>query len=68
LPPEKLRFIEGFRSMRITIRELQGRDGEYFAYVNYRSGKATHFVHFNDTVWGTFILHNFIQMLKGHFK
>jgi hypothetical protein len=54
--------------MTVTIRELQGRDGEYFAYVKSLCGKATYFVHFNDNVWGAVILHNFIEMLKGYFK
>ncbi len=54
--------------MTVTIRKLENRDHEYFAYTKSLCGKATYFVHFYDDVWGAIILHNFIDMLQSFFQ
>jgi hypothetical protein len=54
--------------MTVTIRKLQGTQHEYIAYTKSLCGKATYFVHFEDTIWGAVTLHNFIEMLKMFFQ
>ena len=54
--------------MTVTIRKLDNKEHEYFAYAKSLCGKATYFVHFHDDVWGAIILHNFIEMLQTFFK
>lgn len=54
--------------MIVTIRELQGTKHEYIAYTKSLCGKATYFVHFEDSIWGAVTLYNFIEMLKMFFQ
>lgn len=58
----------GVWNMTITIRKLEYRDHEYFAYTKSLCGKATYFVYFTDDVWGAVILHNFVEMLRSFFQ
>jgi len=54
--------------MIVTVRKLQDTRHEYIAYTKSLCGKATYFVHFEDTIWGAVTLHNFIEMLKLFFQ
>ena len=54
--------------MTVSIRKLEHRDHEYFAYTKSLCGKATYFVYFHDDIWGAIILHNFIEMLRSFFQ
>ena len=54
--------------MRIIIRKLQNMEHRYFAYLRGMSGKATYLLYFEDNIYGAVSLHNFIEMLKNHFK
>jgi hypothetical protein len=54
--------------MTVTIRKLDNRDHEYFAYTKSLCGKATYFVYFHDDIWGAVVLHNFIEMLRSFFQ
>jgi len=54
--------------MIVTIRELQGTKHEYIAYTKSLCGRATYFVHFEDSIWGAVTLYNFIEMLKMFFQ
>jgi len=54
--------------MTVTIRKLDNKDHEYFAYAKSLCGKATYFVHFHDDIWGAIILYNFVEMLRSFFK
>jgi len=54
--------------MTVTIRKLDNKEHEYFAYVKSLCGKATYFVYFHDDIWGAITLHNFIEMLQTFFK
>jgi hypothetical protein len=54
--------------MTVTIRKLDNKEHEYFAYTKSLCGKATYFVYFHDDIWGAVILHNFIEMLRSFFK
>lgn len=54
--------------MIVTVRKLQNTPHDYVAYTKSLCGKATYFVHFQDSIWGAVTLHNFIEMLKMFFQ
>jgi hypothetical protein len=54
--------------MIVTIRGLENNKHEYIAYTKSLCGKATYFVHFEDSIWGAVTLYNFIEMLKMFFQ
>jgi len=54
--------------MTVMIRKVEGTARGYLAYVKSLCGKATYFLHFQDTIWGAVTLHMFIEMLRSFFK
>lgn len=54
--------------MKITIRKLEDRAHEYFAYLKGLSGRAVYLLYFNDDIYGAITLNHFIEMLKKYFK
>ncbi len=54
--------------MTVIIRKLDKTEHEYLAYAKSFCGKATYIVYFEDTIWGTVTLHNFIEMLRTYFQ
>jgi hypothetical protein len=54
--------------MTVTIRKLDNKEHEYFAYAKSLCGKATYFVYFTDDIWGAVILYNFVEMLQSFFQ
>jgi hypothetical protein len=54
--------------MTVMIRKVEGTARGYLAYVKSLCGKATYFLHFQDTIWGAVTLHMFIDMLRSFFK
>jgi len=54
--------------MTVTIRKLDTKEHEYFAYAKSLCGHGTYFVHFSDDIWGAVVLHTFIEMLRSFFK
>jgi hypothetical protein len=54
--------------MTVTIRKLDHKEHEYFAYVKSLCGHGTYFLYFTDNVWGAVVLHTFIDMLRTFFK
>ena len=53
--------------MTVVIRKLHEKQHEYFAYTKSLCGKATHFIYFEDNIWGAVNLWNFIEMLRSFF-
>ncbi len=53
--------------MTVTIRELEGSPGEYFASSKSLCGKATYFAYFHDDILGAVALLNFVEMLRRQF-
>ena len=53
--------------MTVTIRELEGSEGEYFAYTKSVCGKATYLAYFRDDIFGAVVLVNFVEMLRAQF-
>lgn len=54
--------------MTVMIRKVEDTPHGYLAYVKSLCGKATYFLHFQDTIWGAVTLHMFIEMLRSFFK
>jgi hypothetical protein len=54
--------------MTITIRKLDNKEHEYFAYAKSLCGHGTYFLYFTDDVWGAVVLHTFIEMLRSFFN
>ena len=54
--------------MTVMIKKVEGLSRGYLAYVKSLCGKATYFLHFQDTIWGAVSLHTFIEMLRSFFK
>lgn len=54
--------------MTVKIRKVKDAPRGYLAYVKSLCGKATFFLHFQDTIWGAVTLHMFIDMLRSFFK
>lgn len=54
--------------MTVMIRKVEGTTRGYLAYVKSLCGKATYFLHFQDTIWGAVTLHMFIDMLRSFFR
>lgn len=54
--------------MKVIVRKLENIENTYFAYLKGTSGKGTYLLYFEDNIYGAICLHNFIEMLKTHFK
>jgi hypothetical protein len=54
--------------MKVIVRKLENIENTYFAYLKGMSGKGTYLLYFEDNIYGAICLHNFIEMLKNHFK
>ena len=54
--------------MTVTIRKLDNKEHEYFAYAKSLCGHGTYFLYFTDDIWGAVVLHTFIEMLRSFFK
>jgi len=52
----------------VMIRKVEGTAHDYLAYTKSLCGKATYFLHFQDTIWGAVTLHTFIEMLRSFFR
>lgn len=53
--------------MTVTIRQLEGSSGEYFASSKSLGGKATYLAYFHDDIFGAVALLNFVEMLRKQF-
>ena len=51
-------------NIKITIKQIEGRDGEYLAYCKNEFLKATFALYFTDSIYGSASLVDFSEMLK----
>ena len=56
------------KNIKITIKQIEGRDGEYFAYHKSEFLNATYSVHFTDSLQGSISLVDFTRMLKHKYE
>jgi len=56
------------RNIKINIKQIENKQGEYIAY--YRSDflNATYSVYFRDNIFGAIALHNFSEMIKRKYE
>ena len=56
------------KNIKITIKQIEGREGEYFAFHKSEFLNATYSVHFTDTLQGSLSLVDFTRMLKYKYE
>ena len=54
--------------IKVTIKAVSDREGEYVAYYASEFLNATFSVYFRDTIFGAIALHDFTEMLKGKYE
>ena len=54
--------------IKVTIKAVSDREGEYVAYYSSEFLNATFSVYFRDTIFGAIALHDFTEMLKGKYE
>ncbi len=52
------------KNIKITIKQIDGRDGDFIAYCKSEFLKATYSVFFTDCIYGSLALTDFAEMLK----
>lgn len=52
------------KSIKITIKQIEGREGEYLAYCKSEFLKSTFSLYFTDSIFGSVALHEFAEMLQ----
>jgi len=55
-------------NIKITIKQVESRSGEYIAYYTSDFLGATFSVYFQDSIMGAIALHDFSEMLKGRYE
>ena len=56
------------KNIKITIKQIEGRQGEYLAFYKSEFLKATYSVFFTDNIYGCIALTDFAEMLKHKYN
>jgi len=56
------------KNIRITIKQIENRQGEYIAYYRSELLNATYSVYFRDNIFGAIALHDFSEMIKRKYE
>ena len=59
---------KNIRNIKIIIKEVENRQGEYIAYYRSELLNATYSVYFRDNIFGAIALHDFSEMIKSKYK
>jgi len=59
---------KNIRNIKIIIKEVKNKHGEYIAYYKSELLNATYSVYFRDNIFGAIALHDFSEMIKGKYK
>ena len=54
--------------IKIIIKQIESKQGEYIAYYRSELLNATYSVYFRDNIFGAIALHDFSEMIKGKYK
>ena len=54
--------------IKVIIKEVESRRGEYIAYYRSELLNATYSVYFRDNIFGAIALHDFSKMIKSKYK
>ena len=60
--------MKTMRNIKITIKQVENRSGEYIAYYTSEFLGATFSVYFKDSIMGAIALHDFSEMIKGRYE
>jgi len=60
--------MKTMRNIKITIKSVAEREGEYIAYYTSEFLGATFSVYFQDSIMGAIALHDFSEMIKGRYE
>ena len=60
--------MKTMRNIKITIKQVENRNGEYIAYYTSDFLGATFSVYFQDSIMGAIALHDFSEMIKGKYE
>ena len=68
MKPNNIKNANPTKNIRITIKQIENKQGEYIAY--YRSDflNATYSVYFRDNIFGAIALHDFSEMIKRKYE
>ena len=56
------------KNIKITIKQIEGSEGEYLAFYKSEFLKATYSVFFTDSIYGCIAVHDFAEMLKHKYN
>ena len=59
---------KNMRGIKIIIKGIENKRGEYIAYYKSELLNATYSVYFRDNIFGAIALHDFSEMIKGKYK
>jgi len=59
--------MKNIRDIKIVIKHIEGREGEYIAYHKSDFLDATYSVYFRDNIMGFVAFHNFSEMIKSKY-
>jgi len=59
---------KNIRGIKIIIKQIESKQGEYIAYYRSELLNATYSVYFRDNIFGAIALHDFSEMIKGKYK
>jgi len=60
--------MKDIRNIKIIIKQVENRNGEYLAYYTSDLLNATFSVYFRDNIFGAIALQNFSEMLKSKYE
>jgi len=60
--------MKTMKDIKITIKSVAGREGEYIAYYTSEFLGATFSVYFQDNIMGAIALHTFSKMIKSKYE
>ena len=59
---------KNIRNIKIIIKQIESKQGEYIAYYKSELLNATYSVYFRDNIFGAIALHDFSEMIKSKYK
>jgi len=68
MKPNNIKNTKPTKNIRITIKQIENKQGEYIAYYRSELLNATYSVYFRDNIFGAIALHDFSEMIKRKYE
>jgi len=68
MKPNNIKNANPTKNIRITIKQIENKQGEYIAYYRSELLNATYSVYFRDNIFGAIALHDFSEMIKRKYE